>query len=241
MLKLKHLAILLVLLMPLDVWSAAAIAVSVAPPASSSGAVAGKSIVKSMIFSPCVKAATTFGQLLDTDGKTVLAKGTAVNNFFDQFTIKITGSNDDAKKDGVFDYDLYFFFVNTSGTGTASPTTISDAQFYVIRRYLAASPTTGAPQKLYGVDVTLRANVTGSAPDMLLRGVDFSSSAINEVIFGGDIDFGGYNLPQGTWLAVAILAVPPLDLNDPTSWIAWDAFPFMLGSPWATNPAKTCE
>lgn len=245
MLKLISIAFMLSLFLPFNCWSAASVAVSVTAPSSSSGAVSGKSIVKSMIFSPCVNAATDFGGA--TIG-TVTVKPVSVSNFFDQLNIKITGSNDDADKDKIYDYDLYFFLVNTGGTGSAIPTTLADYQFYVFRRYNAGGVVTGSPQKLYGVDVTLRTDatdtgLTNAAPDMLLRAADFSSATINEVIFGGDIFFDGYSLPQGTWLAVAILskAGTALDLNEPKTWAVWDAVPFILGTPWKTTTNKTCQ
>ncbi len=234
MLKLKNIMFLLIWLLPMQAWSAASIVVSVTPPSTSSAAVLGKNIVKSMIFSPCVnydKTLTTpvaFGAVTFDSALTPPisdSKGQVVtdSNHIDQLSVKITGSNDDVNKDKIYDYDVYFFFVNLSAKGVSSSTpALADYQFYNFRRYDAGVFGSG---KLSGVEIVLLLNSLSTTAAPLLKAKDFSAPAINDVLLGGDFRIDGYNLPHGTWLAVGILipANKPLVLDDPKSWAYWDA------------------
>ena len=250
MLKLKNIMFLLIWLFPIQVWSAASIVVSVTAPSTSSAALLGKNIVKSMIFSPCVNydkttpvafGAVTFNPALTPPITTPKGQVVTDSNHIDQLSVKITGSNDDVNKDKIYDYDVYFFFVNLSAKGVLSATpALSDYQFYNFRRYDAGVYGSG---RLSGVEIVLLLNSASSAsslpgpPAPLLKAKDFSAPAINDVLLGGDFGIDGYNLPHGTWLAVGILmpeGVAP-NLNDPKSWAYWDAVPFILGTPWSTT------
>lgn len=213
-----------------------------APPGSASNAF-GKSILKSiqktpqsMLYTPCLAlgATKTFGSSPIHGGTPVVVKGTLVNKTFDSFSISVAGTNDlaPAATGGAL-YDLYVFIVYT-GAQVATPQT----QFYVLKKGTAA----------VGSQVTLRTDVNSltATTDAYIPKQFFSTNNIGtlipgsttlyqETIMGGDLWFDTYNLPQGTWLAVAILGDASIDFKDASTFVVWDAVPFVLGNPWPTT------
>jgi len=202
------------------------IKVTAVPPTGSAGKAYDRKIVPSMPYTPCLSQAE-IPKIFDS--------GLSVENHFDQFTFSITGKNSDITDpaDGTLDYDLYFFFVNFGGSGTGFP----DAQIYAVSRY---DPFTSTRT---GVHIELSANASSinATTGMLLKSGDFSADAISEIIFGGTIRMDGFGLQQGTWMAVSILADnTTVDFTDASTWVAWDAVPFILGLPWPAAGA-TCD
>jgi hypothetical protein len=176
------------LLIPALSFSAVGLSVSVTRPIGSASQAYNSSFSRNIIFSPCVNESTVFGNVAGVAGVTV-------NSFFDQFQVKITATNQDVNSDGSFEYDLYFFLVNVSASGTVAD--IANNQFYVFRRYDAFTVDTAAI--LNGVEVVLKENAAAlDNNDIYLRAQDFSTAVINETIFGGNISFDSFNLLQGT-------------------------------------------
>lgn len=237
--KILLMTTLSICLLPTVSYSAASIKVVVAPSAGSSGLLY-KSLLPSMIYTPCLSAADPtkiFGFADYIAPATVsTVKGTTIKSFFDNFAITVSGSNADENKDGIYDYDLYFFIVNPAAPGVVPAVlpAITNSQFFAFRKGFVNT----------GGSVTLKENSSTLAPavgpatpnDVYLLSEEFSTSAIKESIMGGDLSFDAYTLPQGTWLAVAILAERTLlNFQDPSTFIAWDVVPFVLGTPWATT------
>jgi hypothetical protein len=204
--------------------AAPSVSVKVTAPTGSASKEFNSKIVKSMLYTPCVDAS---GGAIDF-GNVGTLTGTSVDNSFDQFLIKVTGTNSDEAKDGAYDFDLYVFIVNIGASGTAAD--IANAQFYQFSRIDAFGTTTGVTLDIFALAANLDSN------KMLLRAADFSSATIDETIMGGTIWFDQFSLPQGTWMATAIVADnATVDFEDPKTWAAWDAVPFILGTPWRTT------
>ncbi len=212
--------------------AAPSVSVKVTAPTGSASKEFNSKIVKSMLYTPCVDAS---GGAIDF-GNVGTLTGTSVDNSFDQFLIKVTGTNSDEAKDGEVDFDLYFFLVNIGADGSLAD--ITNSQFYQFSRYDAFS-TTPSGVSVY-LDQTATEATTNGVARPLLRAEDFSSTTIDETILGGTIAFDAFSLPQGTWLAIAMLGDatgtgPAIDFKDPRTWAAWDAVPFILGTPWRTT------
>jgi len=162
----------------------------------------------------------------------VIINGNTIINADDFFTITVSSTNEFDSIAKEYKYDMYVFIVNPSADGsTADPT---GWQYYAFHRRLDGQ----------GVDVHPRLNVgaittnTGadSTEDAYLTKVQFLEDKVQEILFGGSFAFDAFNLPQGLWQVVVILADrTTVDFKSPTSWAAWDTAPFVLGTPWKTT------
>lgn len=221
-------------LMPSIIWSATTttptiagtyVSVTVTNAVGSSGEKFSPQLLKAnqnkVLYVPCVGQSITFGKIGSSTGILV---DTPLD---DQIAIKITGTNTNRE------YDLYAFIVNIGATGLVND--IQNTQFYVFSRYQAFS--TSISPNLHGLEIIPRAQSKDLLPaDMLLQKNDFLVPAINENIFGGNFKIDGYQLPMGTWMAVAILAdSTKINFDDPTTWVAWDMAPIVFQVPWRTT------
>jgi hypothetical protein len=209
--------------------------VRITGPTGSAAKSFSSNIVKSMLYTPCVSADTEFG---DASGGSV-----TVNNYLDYLNFAITVQNDVDTTAGGYKYDLYFFIVNPNASGASA--IVADARFYVFKK-TRIFDLSGAPN-LYGIEVELKADAAAlvAADDIFMAKESFLSSSVSETVTGGPIPMDSFGLPQGTWLAVAILGDAGVDFQDPASWAKWDAAPVIIGSPWETSSGPsgsgTCD
>jgi hypothetical protein len=115
---------------------------------------------------------------------------------------------------------------------------LTDTHFYVFKKARLS----------LGVEVVLRDYVRDLQPlnDIYISRDMFLQTKLEEIVTGSSIQLDGYVLPQGTWLAVSILGdAQIIDFEDPGTWVAWDAYPFILGSPWGgqrgSSGTGTCD
>ena len=212
------------------------ISVKVTQPKGSAGDAFGAKIMKSMLLTPCLSedSEKKYGAISGLEGINV-------NNSFDQLNIKITGTNVNNDNDKWYDFDLYFFLINLTASGT--DTDIPNSQFFVFRRFNALTSNVKPNGGFSGIEIIPKALAQDlDKADVLLRRQDFGTDKIDETILGGNISVDKFNLPQGTWMAVAILASNDndIDFEDPATWAVWDATPFILGVPWRTRQL-TCK
>lgn len=194
---------------------------------------------------PCVKVTVTVpkgasGSPVDGGSSSVLASKTIYtpcnNAGTDQISIVINGQNSKAKPY----YDLYFFIVNTSASGSSNAD-LRYNQFYVFRRFNHFNVNIFPAGRLPGVELFTQAtSATLDKEEVLLRAEDFAklgNGIIKETILQGAFSVDGWSLSQGTYMAVAILAdrTTAVNFDNPSTWVAWDAVPIIFNSPWQTN------
>lgn len=218
---------------------AAEVNVEITMPSGSASNEYGEDITGAAVFTPCLKSGDTslFGGNAENS--------VSVDNLEDQLLITITGSVDDD-----LTQDLYFMLVNVGATAAGS--TIDAARFFSFQRW-EADTGAGAPRvqiKPFDIPTSINAAVTdyvaGTATDgglPYLRNADILEGEFEEIVMGGNIFFDDYSLPEGTWLAFAMIAESDsIDFEDPTTWGAWDGEYFILGSPWPNDTnTRVCD
>lgn len=139
----------------------------------------------------------------------------------------------DAGSDSTNMKDTYFFFYNLEADGTGV-TSVTQAKYYPVSKRFVSSAAGGL------VSVGKNAQAFNPETDAYVAAKENVGSAQTDLILGGNLDLTG--LPQGTWLAVGLVADrSTVSIDDPATWLAWDAAPLVVGTPWKTGSNGTCQ
>jgi len=215
---------LLLILYQTNAWSAASVKVTVSAPTGSAAADFSSKLMNNIIYTPCLSSVDATN--------TVTLGGESINNKFDQLKVTLDIVNE-KDTDGNYIYDLYFMMVNLSASGQLNDN-ILFSQIYLFERIQDGS------DQLDPISVNLfgtaeAADLSNSEKKYLAKEL-FIAETYTEEIFGNSIYFDAFSLPQGTWLALAILGDgTSLKFGDPKTWAKWDADVFILGSPLKTS------
>lgn len=215
---------LLLLGLSLTAWSAPSVKVTISAPDGSAAADFSSKLMNNIIYTPCLSSTDT--------GNATFLGGESINNHFDQLKISLSITNE-KDTDGNYLYDLYFMIVNLSASGQLN-NNILFSQIYLFERIQDGT------DQLDPISVNLfgtaeAADLSSSEKKYLAKEL-FIADTYEEEIFGNSIYFDSFSLPQGTWLALAILGDgSTLKFGDPKTWAKWDADVFILGSPLKTS------
>lgn len=144
----------------------------------------------------------------------------------DQITIALKY---DAGKVAADKRDVYMVFYRTDAVGNSF-----DPKFFpIVKRFPGPN-----------FQVVARADVQdmndNKAADIYVTAANNLGGAITETILGGNIVLEA--LPSGLWMALSIIAdSATIDFDDPSTWLAWDAVPFLLRKPWQGTANSTCQ
>lgn len=216
------------------------VTLTISAPAGSAGADATLGgIYRGMPWLPCTATNEAFG----LSNRVTPQTATQAKDLL-QFDIDVM--NEDMNADGRMDNDLYVFLFNPNATGIKEQfdaagndmsRVIPVAQIWAV----IGSAFNGNPALLLPF-----ANVTtiSSAKAIFKTGASFVAPSFKTTLLGSPMFFDntsiGQNLPQGPWMMVALLVdakkfpykkTPLAKLQNPQNWEAWDAKPFILGTP----------
>lgn len=122
--------------------------------------------------------------------------------------------------------DVYIILYTPNGTNTTLPT------YQVATRYSGSTT---------GVSFVRRWNLSDFDPstDIYLPWEKNVGGAITETLIASSLALEG--VPIGTWQMVGIVADrAKIDLDDPSTWEAWDVGTIVLRKPWIGNKNSTC-
>jgi|GEM_PF-3550076 len=206
------------------IWAAPSVQVTVSAPEGSAAADFSSKLMNNIIYTPCISSTTA--------SNTLALGGESINNHFDQLKIALNITNE-KDTDGNYLYDLYFMIVNLSASGQLN-NNILFSQIYLFERIQDGSDQLDPVSvNLFG---TAEAADLGSSEKKYLAKELFIADTYTEEIFGNSIYFDSFSLPQGTWMALAILGDSSnIKFGDPRTWTKWDADVFILGSPLKTS------
>ncbi len=163
--------------------------------------------------------------LTDGQPKSVKFSPCSSTTGLDQITLALKY---DAGKLATDKRDLYLFFYRPEAGGN-----IFDPRFYpVVKRFPGAS-------YLINARATVREMNAAKTTDIYVPAANNLGGAITETILGGNIVLEG--LQAGLWMAISIIAdSATVDFDDPSTWLAWDAAPFILRKPWQGDTNDIC-
>ncbi len=236
-------------LLTLPVLAAPSVSITVTAPVASAGADANLArIYSTQPWLPCTKTNQSFGL-----AKANKVKPAATTLPSDQLNFEITVVNEDnltasgaAASDGIMDNHLYVFLVNPNANGSNSQFQQawlaggSDAVFPYAQIWVVTNPAfNDNPASLQPYS-----NITEVDPaKAIYKPADsFLGSEFSTTLFGAPMLFDkaarGKRLPQGPWLITAFLVnanravtLSSAEIQNPQYWEAWDAKPFILGTP----------
>jgi len=170
-------------------------------------------------------AGSAGANLADGQPKSVKFSPCSSATALDQITFSLKY---DAGKLSAEKRDVYFMFYRPDAFGTV----FEPKYFVVVKRFPGAS-----------FQITSRPTVSdlnaNKAEDIYVSATNNLGGAISETILGGNIVLEG--IPAGMWLALAIIAdSATVDFDDPSTWLAWDAAPFLVRKPWQGLSNDTC-
>jgi hypothetical protein len=241
--------ILLGMLTTHEILATPQVTLTVSAPEASAGADANLAgIFKGLPWLPCTAKNETFGA--SNLNKKKPAATTKPDDLL-QFDIsvtnedKLTNGTNQGSSDGTMDNDLYVLLINANASGdatafdtallTSTVATIPHAQIWAI-----ASPSfNGNPAALKPY---ANANTINPATAIFKPAKSFIGASYTTMLLGGPMFFDktviNPSLPQGPWLIIAMLIdaghsqnMSPAQLQNPQNWEAWDAKPFILGTP----------
>lgn len=122
--------------------------------------------------------------------------------------------------------DVYFFFYNPSAEGTADSPKVWALTSAAVNAPIALIPYADV------VDI--------DEEKVYLSAFDNLGGEIKELLLRSYIKFDGLN--TGTWVLVGIIADSgePVEFDNVSTWKAWDAAPFVIGSPWTDAVLGDC-
>jgi hypothetical protein len=243
-------AILIILSITHVAQSAPKVALIITAPTGSAGADANLTgIYKGMPWLPCTVTNEPFGVATlnqktpktDTKPKDLL-----------QFDINVT--NEDINGDGIMDNDLYVFLLNPNATGIKGDFDAAGTDMSLITPIaqiwaVMSSSFSNNPSLLLPF-----AKITTIIPSKAVfkTADNFITASFKTTLLGSSMFFDnttvGQNLPQGTWMIVAMLVdakkfsykkIKADQLQNPQNWEAWDAKLFFLGTPFPKPAAGT--
>lgn len=220
-------------------WATPKVTLSIVVPTGTSAADSQlPNIYTSMPWLPCIAATTTFGISPTSQKK--------VTNTKDALQFDITVVNEDINGNGIMDNDLYVFFLNPNASGNKEDFDAAKGDIAVIRNsaqiWAAQAPSfNDNPAGLLPFANLMTIN---PAKAIFRPASSFVTGNLKTTLFGGMMFFDdksvGVALPQGPWMIVAMLVdakkfpykkLKPNQLQNPQNWEAWDAKPFILGTP----------
>ena len=223
------------------------VTLSIVAPAGTSGADSQlQNIYTSMSWLPCIAAATPFG--------ISPANQKQVTNTQDALQFDITVVNEDINGNGIMDNDLYVFLLNPNASGNKEDFDAAKGDVAVIRNsaqvWAAQAPSfNDNPARLLPFANLMTIN---PAKAIFRPASSFVTGNLKTTLFGGEMFFDGQNadvgLPQGPWMIVAMLVdakkfpskkLKPNQLQNPQNWEAWDAKPFVLGTPFPKSTSAS--
>ncbi|MBU0592627.1 MAG: hypothetical protein KKH74_02710 [Gammaproteobacteria bacterium] len=122
--------------------------------------------------------------------------------------------------------DVYIILYTPNGTNTTLPT------YQIATRYSGNTS---------GVSFVQRWNLADFNPatDIYLPSEKNVGGAISETLVASSLALEG--VPVGTWQLVGIIADRlTMDLDDPSTWEAWDVGTVVLRKPWVGNKNSAC-
>lgn len=122
--------------------------------------------------------------------------------------------------------DVYIILYTPNGTNTTLPT------FQVATRYASSTS---------GVSFVKRWSLSeiNPATDIYLPRDKNVGGAVTETLVASSLALDG--VPVGTWQLVGIIADrDTVDLDDPSTWDAWDVGTIVLRKPWLGSTNSTC-
>jgi hypothetical protein len=164
----------------------------------------------------------------------------------DLLQFDITIANEDVDGNGIMDNDLYVFLFNPNATGIKED---FDAAGSDINLKIPIAQVWAIMSSSFDSNPSLllpfaQTTTIDPAKAIYKNAGDFIGKSFKATLLGGAMFFDdsaiGQNLPQGSWMIVAMLVdakkfpykkIKAAQLQNPQNWEAWDAKPFILGTP----------
>lgn len=144
----------------------------------------------------------------------------------DQFTFSLKY---DAGKLAAEKRDVYLIFYRADAAGSS----FEPKFFPIVKRFPGPAHQVAARGDIRDLNDNKLADIYVTAANNL-------GGAITETVLGGNIILEG--LPAGLWMAMSIIAdSATIDFDDPATWLAWDAVPFLLRKPWEGSTNNVCQ
>lgn len=228
-------------------WATPKVTLSIVAPVGSSAADSQlQTIYTSMPWLPCIADATTFG-INPVNQK-------QVTNTKDALQFDITVVNEDINGNGIMDNDLYVFFLNPNASGNKEEFDAAKRDVAVIRNsaQIWAAQAPAFNDNPAGLLPFANLMTINPAKAIFRPASSFVTGNFKTTLFGGEMFFDGQSagvgLPQGPWMIVAMLMdakkfpfkkLKSNQLQNPQNWEAWDAKPFLLGTPFPKSKSAS--